>query len=1102
MAIKRIDESPSISDQIIFDILTTDTNGCPADPYKITNITISFLARDFSSNSSEQSFTLNLSDTNALSAYNTAMAKYCADPSTDNQAALTFAQNTLISTATTETFYYKNAIPVLQYGLNSPVWFNNQPTVAGSPGVTDFPILHITGDTSGDLQYGQFELQWSPVGMREGDYFICWSWNPMNGETPLTDVTLTSSMEFYLLGNTQITTAIPTHFTKKGKYQILLDRYLPEMFHNFLAANDLTPQVLMEFNNAVADGFTMLEDLTNQIVDLLDANATQEAFLPWLSNLFGLTLRSQDPTLWRRQIQQAVPVYKQKGTLVGLKNALAQAGITLLNYYQYWQTISPFTWQECFTFANNATPFTLAKLATNGIGSGNDPNFELYYRLPAQTDSGTIIPDIITLSGAYTFSGSNLFATASDFSVFEGLNTFYITIANTTSYGSANNDGTYYVAYQGPGQLSLVSGSFPHSNTENIIITAFQWHTLVAGDSHLANFFTKSYSTDGDMQLTWSYSGHQPIPGEEIRILYQTQLPPGGSLNYQLIENEIRFLPLADQRNSGQGVSNNYLPPQNWNVRLIAESNPYFSAIIPIRNPLADFVIFGQIRTEFPYGENIYNMDEYNGSTRDSTNPCHIDKNFKDNCSNGLSSFYNLDLQIDKLSSDRINEAVNIVADYTPFHATLFSINLYGGVDDFILSPTEDISTIINLSGTEVNLTNANTVFNRSLEGGTQSAATAGDMLLEAVALKGDLANAVYGTIYNGTVTSSSINIFCVNNNLDNLPLTTSSHTILEILTGVYAGQKLQISNASGPTAQITGLSGSEPYNLNSFTFRLSIDIYDNTNCSFSISSSGSGSGSGLVTIKVSDSSLGFDIRQKAKLGDYVYTTANAHHTGNQYRIVQFTSDGFGVVVLNDPNNPLYSGNGQTILIYRRLLDNQIGNLFYGGTILSTTHTPTMYDPATASNTNRLLDNSSFIQNYLVKITNIPGNSGAEWFTISSVTPTQVVLNGPQNAWTFAGQSVSYQFIQYVAPNPNMPTINIPIQSQGGIPYVFGEDGRGVRRAGNDIIENTQLNTITGQQQSQYNFAGVVDAANKDQIADVTNICESISYKITWLEEV
>ena len=63
MAIKRIDESPSISDQIIFDILTTDTNGCPADPYKITNITISFLARDFSSNSSEQSFTLNLSDT-------------------------------------------------------------------------------------------------------------------------------------------------------------------------------------------------------------------------------------------------------------------------------------------------------------------------------------------------------------------------------------------------------------------------------------------------------------------------------------------------------------------------------------------------------------------------------------------------------------------------------------------------------------------------------------------------------------------------------------------------------------------------------------------------------------------------------------------------------------------------------------------------------------------------------------------------------------------------------------------------------------------------------------------------------------------------------
>jgi hypothetical protein len=83
-------------------------------------------------------------------------------------------------------------------------------------------------------------------------------------------------------GNTVVTTSIPSHYTNPDKYETLLERYLPEMFKMKLADDDRTPDVLEKFNKSVASGFTTLEDLANQIVDLLDANSTHEHFLPLL----------------------------------------------------------------------------------------------------------------------------------------------------------------------------------------------------------------------------------------------------------------------------------------------------------------------------------------------------------------------------------------------------------------------------------------------------------------------------------------------------------------------------------------------------------------------------------------------------------------------------------------------------------------------------------------------------------------------------------------------------------------------------------------------------------------------------------------------------
>ena len=78
--------------------------------------------------------------------------------------------------------------------------------------------------------------------------------------------------------------------------------------------------MLQELNFSVAKGFTFLEDQTNQMGDLLDANSTHESLLGYLSRFFALDLYSSDPTLWRRQIKNAVPLFKNKGTFINKTN--------------------------------------------------------------------------------------------------------------------------------------------------------------------------------------------------------------------------------------------------------------------------------------------------------------------------------------------------------------------------------------------------------------------------------------------------------------------------------------------------------------------------------------------------------------------------------------------------------------------------------------------------------------------------------------------------------------------------------------------------------------------------------------------------------------
>ena len=181
-------------------------------------------------------------------------------------------------------------------------------------------------------------------------------------------------------------------------------------------------------------------------------------------------------------------------------------------------------------------------------------------------------------------------------------------------------------------------------------------------------------NVDGETTATWT--GDQLSVGaidifnvDAIRIVYQTVEVP--DVNEQSLENYIRTLPLMDQRNE----DDQEFPPKNWNLRLIEEDDPLFDILVPVRHPFAHDTLWGYVRTEFPYSENVYNMDEYNGSIRPSKNPCDIDQDWIDTCGQCQSSKYNVDLEIENLSNDRIIEAQKILEEFTPFHSVLHSIN-------------------------------------------------------------------------------------------------------------------------------------------------------------------------------------------------------------------------------------------------------------------------------------------------------------------------------------------------------------------------------------------------------------------------------------------
>lgn len=380
MALKKITENPTLGDTILFEIETPDADGCFIEnPYRVDSVKIFFVERGFNYPNSNQ-YENKIYNENDLNDAIEAEAIACSNPTTENIDEAKRLRAKAENTAVINDFYYNEAIPVKTIGNSTEVaWYEPD---------SDHLIENVPYDINGNEQFGKFQFTWEPIGQREGDYFICWTWTPL----PAGD-SLSAHLKFSVETNSKIGVSTPTHYTVPGKYETLLNQYLPEMFKSQLTDNDQTPDVLKNFNGAVAKLFTFIEDLANQIVDLQDANATKEIYLPLLANFFDIKLKTNDPTLWRRQIKTAVPYFKKKGTLEGLKLALAAINVKLNKFTQLWQIVSSYTWQESFVYSDSNT-FELEKYAY----PLDEENFELYYRAVGTEDYEQLTSDYISFT--------------------------------------------------------------------------------------------------------------------------------------------------------------------------------------------------------------------------------------------------------------------------------------------------------------------------------------------------------------------------------------------------------------------------------------------------------------------------------------------------------------------------------------------------------------------------------------------------------------------------------------------------------------------------------------------------------------------------------
>lgn len=1082
-----IDKDIKNTDELRFVLKTTDSNGCLIRPYKINKVVIYFASREFTDTTVSE-YKNEFVDKSLEKKYEESKEAYCQIPSEENLNNLSAIKSEIENSKFYSSFYYKQAVPIKSFGgyvdnnfgyINEdefprrdlrdvitenreyfPVWLDPEAVpIDVREKVESENILYTE-------EKGKFILEWNPVGVREGDYFICWNWSPnIAGDS------LSAHMMFSISGDSKMTASIPSHFTKDEKYEILMERYLPEMFKNILSQNDLSPFVLQELNNSVGAGFTFLENFVNQIIDLLDSNVIHEQLLPVLSNTFNLKLKSNDPTLWRRQIKNAIPNFKRKGTIKGLRSALAEANMKLLKFHKLWQTNSKYTYQEVFTKKDESeNEFELSNSMILPIDS---KNFELWFRSKGADSWGILDESYINIT---------------------------------------ENSGVWICKWIGE---------------EN----QFKPISLDVGDS--------------------------------IRILYQVYPIPNSE--EQSLENYIRSLELMDKRDE----RDQEYPPKNWNTRVLEEDDPLFDIIIPVKHPIKDPIIWGKVRTEFPYSENVYNMEEYNGSTRDSYDPCFIDKNFIDTCKDCQASTFSVDIEIEEISNDRIEECKDVLNEFVPFHSLLNSLNFLGSINEFVKSPIEEIKTLIRFSKEEALISGeAQHIFNRSI--------SYENLNLVKRNLLASMEEVVDST---GIGKNSSIYLFAPNLstkedlrnqnfknktnkfNVKNINLNDTSgdplqnSNILEILSPSINSGKFSIVSVNNNHLEVKSnnlYAVIEPLYRSQFEFRVSNKIYSQssvfisqeddyifTDRSYNLesvviekgfkikfdqndylvyeilnilpdnkivfdgplnSSEFNGSlnnfswkiyNNNQVTVASGDSGEIFikkkalvdleynsnisNVRDLIKINDYILINET------QYKIKSFVKNENFKFYIEDYE--LGDMGGLDIIIYRRVIENCVGQFDYKGMTLETSENyESQLGIQNGQNYNGIITKSNNLkENYLLLI-------GSEYYSILDINNEEITLDGPNKDWTTLGTDVDFKIYKFEKQQFEIPeTLNPPIPGHN-----FDE----ISRSNNEIITSSTENI------NAFLFSKILNSTNSgSDFVELAGQKESINFEIEYKEE-
>lgn len=569
----RFDESPTTSDIVLFELSTPDDKGNLIDPVSLDDVVISFLERMLGKNTNsleEKKYNPQL--VNEIEK----LQEEIEEGDIAKAELLKFKKEMLELTSVKSNIYYKDEQVVMT--TISPLWTPDDP----KPRIT-----HML-DKNGDPIPGKFGFRWQPEGMREGDYLITWHYQHENSKKRHT-----KRITFKLFPSDTRPRNIHTRYTPEGKYQLLMNRYLPKMYKNEIKKGDLTPDVVKRLNNSFAEHLTELENYANQLIDLIDPHYTHPTVLPLLANMFGMKLRGDNVDGWRAQIANAFNLSKKRGTLEGLQEALLDAGIKLNKLTLLWQVVSPSKWTDGFLIKEHRFSSDSVETLIGKLSKPFKEVLKVEFRPGGEKD--------------------------------------YI-------------------------ELPIESVIF--SNEEGKTNVYWNGETL----EQPLELFQSDY-----LKITYRYAD---VVSEEI-------------------EKYIDDLSLGDQRDECEIE----YPRKNWNVKLIEEDDPLFDVVIGERHPFHPPVVFGRVRTSFMYSENVYNMDAYNGSLKNSLNPCDIDKDFIDECSGGQSSKFNIYIEIDKLSDDRIREAQQIIREYSPFHAILHRISVSTKIRDFFFSPVERIQS-------------------------------------------------------------------------------------------------------------------------------------------------------------------------------------------------------------------------------------------------------------------------------------------------------------------------------------------------------------------------------------------------------------------------